>query len=120
MQNAISEEDNQQLIGERRRSVGGGAEQGVVEASCRGPALQLVGRTHCDRIVVFDGDARQIGEILPVRILDASAHTLFGHPVVRGRAVRLGAADLINRRLGKAIQISDASNRMPLATLPDN
>ena len=30
------------------------------------PTLQLTGRTHCDRIVVFDGNRRQIGQILPV------------------------------------------------------
>ena len=41
-----------------------------------------MGRTHCDRIVVFDGDRRHIGKILPVRISDASAHTLFGQPVI--------------------------------------
>jgi tRNA-2-methylthio-N6-dimethylallyladenosine synthase len=39
---------------------------------------QLVGRTMCDRIVVFDGNPRQIGQILPVSIYDANAHTLFG------------------------------------------
>ena len=40
--------------------------------------LQLTGRTHCDRIVVFDGNPRQIGQILPVTIYDADAFTLFG------------------------------------------
>jgi tRNA-2-methylthio-N6-dimethylallyladenosine synthase len=39
---------------------------------------QLTGRTHCDRIVVFDGNVRQIGRTLPVAIYDATAHTLFG------------------------------------------
>jgi tRNA-2-methylthio-N6-dimethylallyladenosine synthase len=41
-------------------------------------ALQLTGRTPCDRIVVFDGNPRQIGQIMPIRIFDASAFTLFG------------------------------------------
>ena len=34
--------------------------------------------TNCDRIVVFDGNPRQIGKILPVTIYDANSFTLFG------------------------------------------
>jgi tRNA-2-methylthio-N6-dimethylallyladenosine synthase len=45
--------------------------------------LQLTGRTHCDRIVVFDGNRRQIGQFLQVTIYDANAHTLFGEVVTR-------------------------------------
>ena len=40
--------------------------------------MQLAGRTPCDRIVVFDGNPRQIGNLLPVRVYDANAFTLFG------------------------------------------
>ena len=40
--------------------------------------VQLVGRTMCDRIVVFDGNLRQTGHTLPVSVYDANAHTLFG------------------------------------------
>jgi tRNA-2-methylthio-N6-dimethylallyladenosine synthase len=43
--------------------------------------LQLTGRTTCDRIVVFDGTPRQIGQILPIHIYDANAFTLFGEVV---------------------------------------
>ena len=43
----------------------------------------MTGRTHCDRIVVFDGNRRQIGQIMPVTIYDANAHTLFGEIVTR-------------------------------------
>ena len=45
--------------------------------------LQLTGRTHCDRIVVFDGNRRQIGHSLSVVVYDANAHTLFGEIVTR-------------------------------------
>jgi tRNA-2-methylthio-N6-dimethylallyladenosine synthase len=48
----------------------------------RGP-LQLVGRTMCDRIVVFDGNPRQVGQVIPVSIYDANAHTLFGAVVTQ-------------------------------------
>ena len=35
---------------------------------------QLTGRTHCDRIVVFEGNPRQIGHTLPVIIYDANGN----------------------------------------------
>jgi tRNA-2-methylthio-N6-dimethylallyladenosine synthase len=47
------------------------------------PILQLVGRTMCDRIVVFDGHPRQVGQILPVSVYDVNAHTLFGAVVTQ-------------------------------------
>ena len=50
------------------------------EGDVHGP-LQLVGRTNCDRIVVFDGNPRQIGRILPVTIYEANSFTLFGEVV---------------------------------------
>jgi tRNA-2-methylthio-N6-dimethylallyladenosine synthase len=37
----------------------------------------------CDRIVVFDGNPRQVGQVLPISIYDANAHTLFGAVVTR-------------------------------------
>ena len=41
-------------------------------------AVQLVGRTTCDRIVVFEGPAHLTGRILPVVIEKVDAFTLFG------------------------------------------
>jgi tRNA-2-methylthio-N6-dimethylallyladenosine synthase len=43
-----------------------------------GLPIQLTGRTHCDRIVVFDGTERLIGQIIPISIYDVTAHTLIG------------------------------------------
>ena len=43
-----------------------------------GDLRQMTGRTHCDRIVVWDGNVRQAGQILPVHIDDAFAFTMFG------------------------------------------
>ncbi|MBI1902178.1 MAG: tRNA (N6-isopentenyl adenosine(37)-C2)-methylthiotransferase MiaB [Planctomycetia bacterium] len=48
-----------------------------------GDVLQLTGRTMCDRIVVFVGNRRQIGQLVPVRIYDASPFTLFGMVVTQ-------------------------------------
>ncbi len=39
---------------------------------------QLTGRTACDRIVVFDGHERLIGQFVPVTVGDVSPVTLFG------------------------------------------
>ena len=43
--------------------------------------VQMMGRTHCDRIVVFEGNRRQAGQILPVTIYEVSPHTLFGQVI---------------------------------------
>ncbi len=40
--------------------------------------LQLTGRTLCDRIVVFEGNARLIGQFVDVGIYDISPFTLLG------------------------------------------
>jgi tRNA-2-methylthio-N6-dimethylallyladenosine synthase len=83
LQNAISEEDNRPFLGR------------TVEVLVEGPSkvarkhednhgdgpVQLTGRTMCDRIVVFDGNPRQIGQILPISLYDANAFTLFGSVV---------------------------------------
>ena len=53
-----------------------------------GKMLQLTGRTHCDRIVVFDGNPRLIGQTLPIGIYDISGLTLMG-TVVTDQAVGL-------------------------------
>ena len=69
MQNAISEEDNRAFIGQIVDVLVEGPSKTSIKQAAEGPILQLVGRTHCDRIVVFDGNARQIGKILPIHIV---------------------------------------------------
>ncbi|MDA8697786.1 tRNA (N6-isopentenyl adenosine(37)-C2)-methylthiotransferase MiaB [Rhodopirellula sp.] len=77
VQNRIAKEDNLKLVGT------------TVEVLVEGPSkkskssndpsiVQMIGRTHCDRIVVFDGNLRQAGEFLQIQIDDASSHTLIG------------------------------------------
>ena len=38
----------------------------------------MTGRTHCDRIVVFDGNTRQAGQFMKIHVDDCSSHTLVG------------------------------------------
>jgi len=99
LQNEISEEDNAEFIGR------------TVEVLCEGPSkaaikerhrqhdhdhdheeppadpatlkTQLVGRTDCDRIVVFDGNPRLAGSLVEIDIHDVSTTTLLGHIVTR-------------------------------------
>lgn len=97
IQDEISEADNAQFVGremellvegpsklsqKQARTTAAIAESNgeVVSATEPGHStpLQLTGRTHCDRIVVFDGNPRQIGQLLSVTIYDADAFTLFG------------------------------------------
>ncbi len=81
LQNAISEEDNQPLIGQTVEVLVEGPSKNSQKHGEDGPVLQLAGRTHCDRIVVFAGNRRQVGQLLPVTIYDANAFTLFGSVV---------------------------------------
>jgi tRNA-2-methylthio-N6-dimethylallyladenosine synthase len=53
-----------------------------VEILCEGPSKnnpnRLTGRTRTNKIVVFEGSPRHVGEIFEVRISSASASTLYG------------------------------------------
>ncbi len=78
LQSQISEEDNQQFLGRTETVLVEGPSKSSQKHASDGPVLQLTGRTNCDRIVVFEGNRRQIGQFLPVTIYDANAFTLFG------------------------------------------
>jgi tRNA-2-methylthio-N6-dimethylallyladenosine synthase len=84
VQNAISEEDNLPLVGRQVEVlVEGPSKTAARRHDHDSEQLQLVGRTHCDRIVVFEGNRRQIGQLLPIAVYDANAFTLFGSVVTR-------------------------------------
>jgi tRNA-2-methylthio-N6-dimethylallyladenosine synthase len=91
LQNEVSEADNHAFIGQQVEIlVEGPSKAAEKQAATAGPEaqipnapLQLTGRTHCDRIVVFEGNPRQIGHNLPIIIYDANAHTLFGEIATR-------------------------------------
>ena len=83
IQNEISEADNQSFLGSQVEVLVEGRSKTAERRDDQGEAVQLVGRTMCDRIVVFDGNLRQVGHTLPVSIYDANAHTLFGAVVTQ-------------------------------------
>ena len=79
LQNRISEQDNQLLLGERVEVlVEGPSKTAIHSGESEGPLVQLTGRTACDRIVVFDGNERLVGQVIPLAIFEVSSHTLFG------------------------------------------
>jgi tRNA-2-methylthio-N6-dimethylallyladenosine synthase len=57
--------------------VEGPSKSSLREERGSGP-LQLTGRTHEDRIVVFEGNERLIGKFAAVKIVDCTPFTLFG------------------------------------------
>ncbi len=79
VQNAISLEDNQPWVGRQAEIlVEGPSKTARRHAADPAAPTQLVGRTRCDRIVVFDGPPSLAGRILSVHIQRAETVTLFG------------------------------------------
>lgn len=95
LQNEISAEDNAEFIGRKVEVLVEGPsktalkqqgqnallperpEQSVPEAPSTAQT-QLVGRTECDRIVVFDGDTRLAGDLVTVEVHEVTPTTLIG------------------------------------------
>ena len=103
LQNAISEEDNADLIGskfevlvegisksaKKKAQAAEGTDDSFVPQNSpaetvSGPT-QLVGRTRCDRIVVFDGNPRLAGSLVEVAVQGCTATTLLGGIVTHER-----------------------------------
>jgi tRNA-2-methylthio-N6-dimethylallyladenosine synthase len=78
IQNEISEQENQRFVGRTMEVLVEGRSKKSLKQGDQGPVFQLVGRTNCDRIVVFDGTERQVGQVLPVKVQDVTHHTLLG------------------------------------------
>jgi tRNA-2-methylthio-N6-dimethylallyladenosine synthase len=78
VQNAISEEDNLPLVGKTVKILVEGPSKTSVKHDATGDVIQLVGRTVCDRIIVFDGTQELVGQIVPVVVEKAKPFTLFG------------------------------------------
>ncbi|REJ69497.1 MAG: tRNA (N6-isopentenyl adenosine(37)-C2)-methylthiotransferase MiaB [Planctomycetota bacterium] len=81
VQNAICQEDNEARIGVQVEVLVEGVSKSAAKREDDAPQVQLTGRDHWDRIVVFQGGRRLIGRFVPVTIYDANAHTLFGEVV---------------------------------------
>jgi tRNA-2-methylthio-N6-dimethylallyladenosine synthase len=59
----------------------------LVEILVEGPSKRperLLGRTRCNKIVLFEGSARQVGELINVKVTRAGSFTLYGDPMIQG------------------------------------
>ena len=97
LQNEISEQDNAEFIGREVEVLVEGPSKSAAKAVEHDPgsplAQQLVGRTDCDRIVVFDGNPRLAGSLVHVHVYDCSSTTLLGGVVTD--QVRHGPSNLL-------------------------
>lgn len=78
VQNRICLEDNMPLLGRTVEVLVEGPSKLSIRQGEVGPVVQMTGRTTCDRIVVWQGNTRQAGEIINIVIDDVSGFTLFG------------------------------------------
>lgn len=92
LQDEISEEDNAEFIGTNveilveglsKAAIKADAKKEGSESSTHSEKAQLMGRTRCDRIVVFDGNPRLAGSLANVSITDCTATTLMGSIVTK-------------------------------------
>ncbi len=91
LQNRISEEDNAAFIGRQVRVLVEGPSKSAAKQAARNTkrasgisvATQLMGRSDCDRIVVFDGNPRLVGTTADIEVHDCTGTTLIGSIVTR-------------------------------------
>ncbi len=86
----IKEERNQdllQLVNESTRRSGEHLVGRAVQVLCEGPSktnpTRLMGRTRTNKIVVFEGNEKVIGEIFDVHVQRSNGFSLYGMPVQR-------------------------------------
>ena len=54
----------------------------LVEGPSRNNPARLTGRTRCNKIVLFDGSARHLGQLMDLKITRAGCFTLYGDPAI--------------------------------------
>ncbi len=91
MQAAISLEDNRQFVGKTVEVLVEGQSKKTTRRDGWDDIAQLTGRTNCDRIVVFGGPDRLVGQFVKVVIEDCSAVTLFGEVETAERVASRGS-----------------------------
>jgi tRNA-2-methylthio-N6-dimethylallyladenosine synthase len=89
----IKEERNRDLlsvVNEATRRSGERLVGGNVQVLCEGPSktnpTRLMGRTRTNKIVVFEGNEKLIGEIVDVHVQRANGFSLYGTPLLKDRS----------------------------------
>jgi tRNA-2-methylthio-N6-dimethylallyladenosine synthase len=86
---AVKEERNERLLrtvneiaARRYEKLVGAQTQILVEGPSKKNPARMMGRTRCNKIVVFDGSERHRGQIMDVKIMRAGSFTLYGDPAI--------------------------------------
>jgi tRNA-2-methylthio-N6-dimethylallyladenosine synthase len=86
---AIKEERNQRLLAlvneiaaKHYQNLVGEQVEILVEGPSKKNAARMMGRTRCNKIVVFDGSDRHRGQLMNVKIERAGSFTLYGNPAI--------------------------------------
>jgi tRNA-2-methylthio-N6-dimethylallyladenosine synthase len=86
---AVKETRNQDLLGvvnESARSRNNAVVGRTVEILCEGPsktnADRLMGRTRTNKIVIFEGGPRHVGQLFDVRVTRVTGFSLYGDPAI--------------------------------------
>jgi len=85
----VKEERNERLLNlineiaaRHYKSMVGGLTQILVEGPSKKNPARMMGRTRCNKIVVFDGSDRHRGQLMRVKITRAGSFTLYGDPAI--------------------------------------
>ena len=54
----------------------------LVEGPSKKNPARMTGRTRCNRIVLFDGSPRHLGQLMDVKIERTGSFTLYGDPAI--------------------------------------
>jgi tRNA-2-methylthio-N6-dimethylallyladenosine synthase len=71
-----------ELAGRRYEALVGQRVEILVEGPSKRNPERLTGRTRCNKIVVFDGAERHLGQAMQVKVVKAGSFTLYGDPMV--------------------------------------
>ena len=85
----VKEERNERLLTQlndqaarRYEALVGRTTQILVEGPSKRNLARMMGRTRCNKIVVFDGSSRHRGQLMDVKIKRAGSFTLYGDPAI--------------------------------------
>jgi len=85
----VKEQRNERLLTQlneqaarRYEALVGQTTQILVEGPSKRNAARMMGRTRCNKIVVFDGSSRHRGQLMDVKITRAGSFTLYGDPAI--------------------------------------
>ncbi len=86
---AVKEERNlrllemvNQIAGAHYKKLVGSHTQILVEGPSKKNPARMMGRTRCNKIVVFDGSERHRGQLMDVKVTRAGLFTLYGDPAI--------------------------------------